>query len=832
VTRNTFEYIPTEVEPKWQKRWIESKLFDVELDPKRPKKYVLEMFPYPSGRLHMGHVRNYSIGDVMARYFRMQGFNVLHPMGWDAFGLPAENAAIQNNVHPKKWTFENIANMKAQINRLGMSFDWRREVTTCEPEYYRWEQLMFIKMLREGLAYREKRSLNWCPSCVTVLANEEVVDGQCWRCDSKVELKEMDQWFLKITKYADELLKDIDTLDQWPERIRMMQKNWIGKSIGCEIDFALEKSPSTKIRVFTTRPDTIYGATALILAPEHPLTSLLIAGSKQEKEVNELILKVKCMDRIERSSETAEKLGAFTGAYAFHPLTRERVPIWVANFVLTDYGTGALMAVPAHDIRDFAFAQKYKIPIKRVVKGSLQKDAQKSDPQTSELPFCGDGFAVNSPAIEGLSSENAKNKIIELLTEKKAGCAKVNFRLRDWGISRQRYWGTPIPIIHCPKDGLVEVPEKDLPVCLPEDVQFQKTGGSPLQSLESFLNVDCPVCGGPAKREADTMATFVESSWYYARYCSVNHGNQAVNKVEADQWLPIDHYIGGVEHATGHLLYFRFFQKLMRDWGWLSEGEPAKQLICQGMVYKDGAKMSKSKGNVVDPDDLVARLGADTARLFVLFAGPIEKDLEWSDQGVEGCYRFLSRVYRLACQVHQELPGVTASDEATSAEAKKLQHLMHKTIKNVTTDIQRDFHYNTAISFMMELVNHLYLIDLAKAENDTRALIKKTIENLVLMLSPFAPHMSDELWEHLGHKGFTLTESWPKYSEEYARVSEREIVLQINGKIKDKVICKDGASDDELKLVALENVRIKEALGGNAPKRVIVVPNKLVNVVI
>ena len=819
MSRTNFEYVPTEIEPKWRERWTQMGLFNVDFDSTKPKKYVLEMFPSPSGRIHMGHVRNYSIGDVMARYFRMRGYNVLHPMGWDAFGLPAENAAIQNKVHPKKWTYENIANMKSQMNRLGVSYDWRREVTTCDPEYYRWEQLMFLRMLREGLAYREKRPLNWCPSCQTVLANEEVVDGLCWRCDSKVEIKEMDQWFIRITKYVEELLSDIKTLNQWPDRVRIMQEHWIGKSTGAEIDFALEKSSADKIRVFTTRPDTLYGVCALVLAPEHRLVADLTKGTNQEKEVKDFTQKVSEMDKDERSSEKAEKQGVFTGAYAIHPLNGEKIPVWIANFVLTDYGTGALMAVPAHDTRDFAFATKYKLPIKRVV-------------DSGDLPFVDDGYNINSPGIDGLKTPEAINKMIKILEEKKVGHAKVNYRLRDWGISRQRYWGTPIPIIHCPNDGLVEVPEKDLPVLLPENVEFKGKGGSPLAQTPSFINVTCPKCGGPAKREADTMSTFIESSWYYARYTSVKHGAEAVNKKDCDQWLPIDHYIGGVEHATGHLMYFRFFQKLMRDWGWVSGDEPAKQLITQGMVYKDGAKMSKSKGNVVDPDELIARLGADTARLFVLFAGPIEKDLEWSDQGVEGCYRFLGRVFRLAMNTINELQGVKAEDQAQSDEAKKLQHLLHKTVKNVTYDIEKDFHYNTAISFMMEMVNALYLVDLKKAAPDTREIFKKAIEQLVLMLSPFAPHMADEIWEALGKQGVTLNASWPTFNEELAKSQEREIVFQINGKIRDKVICKDGTSDDELKKLALNNAKIKEALGGKEPKRIIVVPNKLINIVI
>jgi leucyl-tRNA synthetase len=823
VTRNVFDYSPAAIEAKWRKKWVEEKLFDVDFDSSKSKKYVLEMFPYPSGRIHMGHVRNYSIGDVMARFFRMQGYNVLHPLGWDAFGLPAENAAIQNKVHPKKWTYENIEAMKAQINLLGMSYDWRREVTTCDEDYYRWEQVMFLRMYKEGIAYRQKRQLNWCPTDETVLANEEVVDGKCWRCDSVVVLKEMDQWFLKITKYAEELLKGIDTLTQWPEHIRTMQRNWIGKSIGAEIDFKLEKDSKTKIRVFTTRPDTIFGATALVLAPENSLVTGLTLPS-QENEIKGLLEKVKSMNKEERSSEKAEKLGAFTGSYALHPLSKEKIPIWIANFVLTDYGTGALMAVPAHDERDFAFATKYKLPITQVVKGE------------GDLPFVGEGINFNSPGIDSLPTKQAKEKIIEILSEKKCGEAKVNFRLKDWGISRQRYWGTPIPIIHCPKDGLVPVPEKDLPVRLPEKAEFKGTGGSPLAQDPNFINVICPKCGGPAKREADTMSTFVESSWYYTRYCTTKAkllgSTTAVSKADCDNWLAIDHYIGGVEHATGHLLYFRFFHKMMRDWGWISGDEPAKQLISQGMVYKDGAKMSKSKGNVVDPDELVARLGADTARLFVLFAGPIEKDLEWSDQGVEGCYRFLGRVYRLVMNSLQELAAVVTKDEALTPEAKDLQYQMHKTIKNITYDIEKDFHYNTAISFMMELVNYLYLIDLKKAPTDVREVFKLCLENLILMLSPFAPHMTDELWEAIGKKGFTLNSHWPKFRPELAQSTSREIVFQVNGKIKDKAICRDGLSEGELKTLALDSKKIKEIIGGQPIKRVIVVPNKLVNIVI
>lgn len=818
MTRVQYEYDPKTIETKWQKKWEGAKLFDSEFSAGKPKKYVLEMFPYPSGKIHMGHVRNYSIGDVMARYFRMRGFNVLHPMGWDAFGLPAENAAIKNKVHPKKWTLENIANMKGQIQRLGVGYDWRREVTTCSEDYYRWEQVMFLKMFREGLAYRKRRPLNWCPSCATVLANEEVVDGLCWRCDSKVEIKEMDQWFFKTTQYAQQLLDGLEKLDKWPHRVKIMQNNWIGRSDGAELDFSIE-GRAEKIRVFTTRPDTLFGVTSVILAPEHPLVSKLLEGSPEKSTAEAMIQHIQSMDKSLRQADDAEKLGAFTGRYAIHPLSGEKVPIWIANFVLTEYGTGALMAVPAHDTRDFEFAKKYNLPIKKVVEGG------------DELPFTEDGISVNSPEINGLKTAEAKAKITKTLEAKKLGVAKVNYRLKDWGISRQRYWGCPIPIIYCAKDGVVEVPESELPVLLPENVVFGE-GGSPLARLESFMKTKCPKCGGPATREPDTMATFVESSWYYARYCSTQHGNQPLVKKDCDQWLPIDHYIGGVEHATGHLIYFRFFHKLMRDWGWVSGDEPAIELICQGMVCKDGAKMSKSKGNVVEPDEIIEKFGADTARMFVLFAGPIEKDLEWSEKGVEGCYRFLGRIYRLVINSLEDLKDVSSSQKAESFSATELKHMLHKTIRNVTHDIEKDFHYNTAISFQMEFVNYLYGIDLKKSDLETKGLFKASLEALSMMISPFAPHIADELWENLGGKGFTLNTAWPKYEEEFAKSSHKEVVFQINGKIKDKLIVADGMSDEEMKQLALESPKIKQNLEGKTPRKVIVVPGKLVNIVV
>jgi len=836
MTRVEHTYVPKDIESKWQKRWTDAHLFDVDFDPKKPKKYVLAMFPYPSGKLHMGHVRNYSISDVMARYFRMRGYNVLHPMGWDAFGLPAENAAIQKKVHPKKWTYENIAAMKEQFNKLGVSFDWRREVTTCDVDYYQWEQLMFLKMYRQGLAYRDKRTLNWCPSCQTVLANEEAADGICWRCDSKVELRDMDQWFLKITHYADQLLKDLDQLKDWPARITTMQENWIGKSAGAEIEFRLAEDPRQSIRIFTTRADTLMGVTFMSIAPEHPVALKLSSGKPEAGKVKTFIDKIKRLSHQDRIAEGAAKEGVFSGFYAIHPITSARIPVWIANFVLMGYGTGAVMAVPGHDERDFEFARKYGLPIKEVIRKSGESAVDFSKAQNAMTE---PGVLVNSGEFDGLESEAAKKAITETLKAKGLAEFKVQFRLRDWGISRQRYWGAPIPMIHCPKDGIVEVPEKDLPVKLPENVEFKGTGGSPLAQSPDFMNVKCPRCGGPAMRDPDTMATFVESSWYYARFCAVDHGHQPLDKKQCDQWLPIDHYIGGVEHATGHLLYFRFWHKLMRDWGWVKGDEPAKELICQGMVYKDGAKMSKSKGNVVDPDAIVEKFGADTARLFILFAAPIEKDLEWSDQGVEGSYRFLGRVFRLVMNSLEDLCQVKYLDSAKSfsggelsPSAKKLRHILHKTIKNVTNGIEQNFHYNTAISFMMEMVNDLYLIDLSKADEDAKGVFKSALRTLVLLLAPFAPHLSDELWEALGEKGFTLSTAWPTHDESAARASEKEIVFQVNGKVRDKALVADGISNDEMKKLALANAKVREFMKGTEAKKVIVVPGKLVNVVV
>ena len=693
-------YDPQQVETKWQKFWEEKRVFEVDEDPHKPKYYLLEMFPYPSGRLHMGHIRNYSIGDVLARYKRMQGFNVLHPMGWDAFGLPAENAAIEHGVHPAKWTYENIAYMKKQLKRMGFSYDWRREIATCDPSYYKWEQLFFIKMYERGLAYRSFSEVNWCPGCETVLANEQVVNGRCWRCGSEVGKKELQGWFLKITAYAEELLRDCEKLlGGWPEKVITMQKNWIGRSEGLEVDFPLEGREGS-IRIFTTRPDTIFGVTFMVLAPEHPLVEELVRGTERETEVREFVRRVKRQSVTVRSSEEVEKEGVFLGAYCINPLNGERIPVWTANFVLMEYGTGAIMAVPAHDQRDFEFAKKYGLPIKVVIR---PKDRELRAEDLSEA-YTGDGIMVNSGAFDGMSNREAMRKISDLVEARGIGKRTVNYRLRDWGISRQRYWGAPIPIIYCPSCGPVPVPEEELPVQLPLEVEITGKGGSPLAQVEAFVSARCPRCGGPGRRETDTMDTFVESSWYFLRYCSPQREEGPFDE-RVKYWMPVDQYIGGVEHAVLHLLYARFFTKVLRDLGYLEFDEPFSRLLTQGMVIKDGAKMSKSRGNVVDPDDMIARYGADTTRLFILFAAPPEKDLDWKEEGVEGCFRFLNRLWRLFYEVEPKLKG----ESGGFREDGEFRRRIHMARKKVTEDIER-FHFNTAIAHLMEWVNYLYAV--------------------------------------------------------------------------------------------------------------------------
>jgi len=822
-------YNPKTVESKWQKRWEETRAYKVTEDHAKKKYYVLEMFPYPSGKIHMGHVRNYSIGDVVARYKTMKGYNVMHPMGWDSFGLPAENAAIKHNIHPHKWTIENIAYMRDQLKKMGLSYDWDREVTTCLPEYYRWNQWFFVKMIEKGLAYKKKSFVNWCDSCGTVLANEQVEDGRCWRCESEVVQKELEQWFFRITAYAEELLEFLDKLPGWPERVLTMQRNWIGKSIGCEIDFPVKEVPGVpKITVFTTRPDTLYGATFMSIAPESPLVKELVKGRPQEADVLAFIDKVQRESKIERTAETGEKEGVFTGAYAVNPVTNEPIPIWAANFVLAEYGTGAVMAVPAHDQRDFEFAKKYGMSIRVVIN---PKDGTLS-PETMEAAYVEEGVMSASGPFDGTPSGDGKAKVAEYLEGKGMGKKTVNYRLRDWGVSRQRYWGTPIPVVYCDSCGAVPVPESDLPVLLPTDVTFTGAGDSPLKTSNAFVNTKCPKCGREARRETDTMDTFVDSSWYFLRYCGAN-GSVPFAKDGVDYWMPVDQYIGGIEHAVLHLLYSRFFTKTLRDLGLTAADEPFTNLLTQGMVIKDGAKMSKSKGNVVDPDELISEYGADTARLFSLFASPPERDLEWSDQGVDGSFRFLARVWRL---VRENMDALTAGPAVPEGEAPKdvreLRRITHRTIKKVSDDIEDRFHFNTAISAVMELVNALYQFKVRPDDPHSKASFKEAVECVILMLYPFAPHVCSELWDGLGKGGPLEKAPWPTYNPDLIKAEEMVIVVQVNGKVRANVTVPADAAEDLIRENALALEKVQQFMGDKAPKKVIYVPGKLLNIVI
>ncbi len=841
-------YDPEKIELKWQKYWQERRLFETSADSAKKKFYCLEMFPYPSGRIHMGHVRNYAIGDVIARYKRMRGFNVLHPMGWDAFGLPAENAAIQHGVHPSQWTYENIDYMRKQLNRMGFSYDWSREVTTCDPEYYRWNQWFFLKMYERGLAYRKASAVNWCPSCSTVLANEQVIDGKCWRCDSEVQQKELEQWFLKITAYAEELLEGCNRLaGGWPEHVITMQRNWIGKSEGVEMDFPVADS-DLKIRIFTTRPDTLWGATFVCLSPMHPLAEKLVSNSEDLEQIKS---KYGVID---------EKHGLFTGHYAINPMTDERIPIYIANFVLMEYGTGAIMSVPAHDQRDFEFARKYDLPIRVVIVPEEGLD------EPLEKAYEEEGKLINSGEFSGMPSKEAIKAIGKYIEEKGLGRLVTNYRLRDWGISRQRYWGTPIPIIYCDSCGIVPVPEKDLPVILPRDVSLSGKGLSPLLTSEEFLNTTCPRCGGKAKRETDTMDTFVDSSWYFIAYCfrkgeldiaSVSESNDS----EIRYWMPVDQYIGGVEHAVLHLLYSRFFTRVLRDIGLVDFDEPFTNLLTQGMVCKEtircpehgwlfpeeakdgkcqkcGAtvergrveKMSKSKKNVVDPDYLIQRYGADTSRLFSLFAAPPEKDLEWSDQGIEGTYRFLGRIWNFVLRHNDKLRNVKDVDIVVSDNGKPLFRKTHQSIKKVTTDIENRYQFNTAIASMMELFNQISSFQ-PKDDSDWTVL-RFSIKMLLIMLAPFSPHIAEELWERIGEAPSIFEQPWPEWDEEAAREEEIELVVQVNGKVRAKVMIPAGLGEKEIKEKALSEERVQRFTEGKEVKKVIVVRNKLVNIVV
>jgi leucyl-tRNA synthetase len=827
------EYNPQEIEAKWQKRWAEARVFETEVDPAKPKYYTLEMLPYPSGTLHMGHMRNYTIGDVVARVKRMRGFNVLHPMGWDAFGLPAENAAIANKTHPRAWTNNNIAEFQRVLRRFGFSYDWRREISTCEPEYYRWNQWFFLRMLERGLAYRKKSRVNWCPKCCTVLANEQVVNGgYCWRHeDTLVESREIEQWFLKTTHYAEQLLDDLKELEGgWPERVITMQRNWIGKSIGARVKFPVaDVAGVDPIEVFTTRIDTIYGATAIILAPTHPLVQKLIAGSPQQKDAEAKLAQMRQSSAKAEDLATAEKIGFFTGRYATNPFNQEKLPIWVGNFVLLEYGTGAIMAVPAHDQRDFEFCRKYGLPIRVVVQPI---DGESLDPEKMTAAFEEHqrGKLVNSGPYDGLSVDDAILAMSAHAQAKGFGQRETTFRLRDWGISRQRYWGTPIPVVYCPKDGIVPVPDKDLPVVLPENAKLTGEGGSPLVSTPEFVNTTCPKCGGPARRETDTMDTFVDSSWYFYRYCDPHNDKAPFDPSKVAYWFPIDQYIGGITHAILHLLYSRFWCKVMRDIGLVKHNEPIARLFTQGMVQKGGVAMSKSKGNVVGAMEMADKYGADTGRLYTLFAAPPEKDLEWSEESIEGAWRFINRVFRLVDRLAESLRDVKSAIPASTSDVeKKLLRKTHQTLRRVTLDIETRWHFNSAIALIMDLYNEIH----APLEQGVRPEIAKHIlETLLLMLAPMTPHLAEELWEMLGHKEGLWTVPWPDFDPELARDEEVEVVVQVNGRVRARLKVAAGLGEADLVPKALAEPAVAQHINGKCVVKQIVVPDKLVNLVV
>lgn len=813
-----------EREAFWRKYWQEKGIYRTRIDPQKPKFYNLEMFPYPSGDLHMGHMRNYIIGDVIARFKRMNGYNVLYPMGWDAFGLPAENAAIKHKIHPAQWTFANIENAKKTFNLLGMSYDWDREVTTAKPDYYKWTEWMFLLMYKRGLAYKKKATVNWCPSCQTVLANEQVIDGQCWRCHSKVTKKELEQWFFRITAYAERLLEDLKLLTGWPERVRVMQENWIGKSEGVEVNFTAAET-GDPITVFTTRHDTLFGVTFMVLAPEHPLVDKLVAGTAYAPAVAEFKEKMKRLSEIERLSTEAEKEGLFIGAYAINPMNQERIPIWIANYVLMEYGTGAVMGVPAHDQRDFEFAKKYGLPIRIVIQPA---EATLELEKMTEA-YAGPGTMVNSGDFSGLPNEEGKERIASYLEATGLGQRKVNYRLRDWLISRQRYWGAPIPIIYCDRCGIVPVPEEDLPVLLPDDVEFTGEGLSPLAGSASFVHTTCPQCGGPARRETDTMDTFVCSSWYYLRYTSPHNDREPFDREAVNYWMPVDQYTGGIEHAVLHLLYSRFFTKVLHDAGYLETVEPFTNLLTQGMVLNRGEVMSKSKGNGVSPVVLTSQYGADTGRVFILFVAPPEKELEWSERGVEGVHRFLNRVWRL-------VKGLAEAKRAGKLETgseldREIRRLTHRTVKKVTEDVANRYNFNTAISALMEMVNGLYAFREKLGEKVPLALAEAA-ETLTLLLAPFAPHLAEELWFLLGHTESVHLASWPAYDPALIVAETVNVAIQVNGRLRDRVDVPADISETELKQLVLARERVAQAIGGKEVVRVVTVPGKLVNVVV
>ena len=859
------KYDPKKIEPKWQVYWESNKLFKVREEPTKEKYYLLEMFPYPSGNIHIGHVRNYTIGDVVARYKRMRGFNVLHPMGWDAFGMPAENAAIANSTHPAKWTYANIDAMRSQLKQMGFSYDWEREIATCRPEYYRWEQWLFLKMYEKNMAYRKESFVNWCEACQTVLANEQVEAGLCWRCGQQVRQKKLWQWFFRITDYSEDLLTHSDKLPGWPEKVTTMQKNWIGKSVGAEIRFPVENQ-DVVIPVFTTRHDTVFGATFMCLAPEHPLTLQLSKGTSQESAVAEFVDRMSMQDRSAKAVEEYEKEGVFLGANCINPLSGKPIPIYTANFALMEYGTGAVMAVPAHDQRDFDFAKKYDLDIIVVVKSEYEDQVSENLAEA----YVGPGTMINSGDFNGMENKKAMKAIAAFLEKNQLGQAEVSYRLRDWGISRQRYWGAPIPIIYCDDCGIVPVPEKDLPVVLPEDVEMLEGGRSPLPQLDSFVKLQCPQCGHPsARRETDTMDTFVESSWYFDRYCSPNFDEGMFNPAAVDYWMPVDQYIGGVEHAILHLLYSRYYTRVLNDQGLVKFKEPFARLLTQGMVCKETAscpkhgyllpeevvvgdgnyfckhcdspatlgrveKMSKSKKNVIDPNTLLEKYGADTTRFFCLFAAPPERDLEWSEQGVEGGYRFLNRVWRLATEWMDQIkdaPAFDSSPDTLEGDLRALYKKTHQTIMKVTRDIEDRYHFNTAISAMMELFNAMSGIEMASENGQQIGVMRFAMESLTLLLAPIVPHFAEELWASLGNTSSVLLAQWPSYVESALEKDELLIVVQVNGKLRAKFSVATDASEETIKQMALDDARVKKFTDAKEIKKVIYVKDKLVNIV-
>ncbi|THB80525.1 MAG: leucine--tRNA ligase [Desulfobacteraceae bacterium] len=861
-------YHPGSIEDKWQKKWDEHNLFKVDEDPDKEKYYLLEMFPYPSGKIHIGHVRNYTIGDVVTRYKRMNGFNVIHPMGWDAFGMPAENAAIENNTHPAAWTYENIDYMRAQLKKMGFSYDWDREVATCRPEYYRWEQWLFLKMFENGMAYRKESYVNWCEKCQTVLANEQVEQDKCWRCSQVVQQKKLYQWYFKITDYAEDLLVHCDKLPGWPDKVTIMQKNWIGKSFGSELKFQIDGSDEDII-VFTTRPDTVFGATFMCLAPEHPLVETLSRGTEQEGAVAEFVNRISHQERSATGIEKYEKEGVFVGAHCINPATGEKIPVYTANFVLMEYGTGAIMSVPAGDQRDFEFARKYGLNIRVVV----QPEGESLDGNTMPEAYTGPGIMVNSGEFNGMDNKSAIDAITQWLEMEGRGKKTVSFRLRDWGISRQRYWGTPIPIIHCADCGVVPVPEADLPIRLPEDANILPKGGSPLPTLAYFQKTDCPKCGrGDARRDTDTMDTFVESSWYYLRYCSPRYDRGMFDPDAVKYWMPVDQYIGGVEHAVLHLLYSRYFMRVLNTLGMIDFKEPFTRLLTQGMVCKETMtcpehgylfpfeaerksadnlvctkcgkpvevgrviKMSKSKKNVVDPNELLEQYGADVTRLFCLFAAPPERDLEWSEEGIEGSHRFINRVWRLAGECMKVVKGVTpytGPADGLSKDAKALYIKANQTVKKVTEDIEKSFHFNTAISSVMELVNMMYTVDIESADGEMKSILAFGLENILLLLSPIVPHFCEELYALMGKESFILEQGWPSFREDALQTDEVVVVIQVNGKLRSKFTTGAGASKASIEERALADSKIQKHLEGKTIRKVIVIQKQqtLVNIV-